>query len=184
MTLHARLGESGEEVANRFGKEVKVHPNLSNASMAVYEFRQALYYSIGEDTAKLMDVLKGWNWDRVTFRGYRFGEFNVYVILLDNKSVFENYSRVAALSEQEMDTLLTANSDGNQWQEIESNADSLIRNWKVADPTTKKATRMAVSNGGNTLSLYVPDIVLHCAAAAKAIAEKSEKNRTDNVKGF
>ena len=186
VDLHARIGESGEEIANRFGKEEKVHPSYSNASMAVDELGRALYFSIGADTSKIMDALNGWNWERVTFRGYRFGEFSVYVILLDNKSVFEHYSRGATLSEQEMDTLLTSNSGGGKWQQIVNRVDpgSSIRNWKIVNPDTKKPSRMAITNGGSNVSFYVPEIVLYCAEAAQNIVNKSEKKRTENVKGF
>ena len=182
----ARLGETGEEITKRFGDEVQVHPSYANSSMAIDELGRALYFSIGAETQKIMDVLNSWSWDRVTFRGYRFGEFNVYVILLDNKSVFEHYSRGATLNEQEMDKLLASNSGGNKWQKIVRgpDADSSIRIWKITEPNTKKLGRMAITNGGSNLSFYVPDIVIYCVNAATSIAEKSEKKRTEGLKGF
>src|SRR5438874_3819547 len=89
----ARLGETGDEISKRFGSEERVHPLLNNASLAVDELGSAFYFTLGTDSSQIMEALRGWSWDRVSFRGYRFGEFNVCIILLDDKSVFENYSR-------------------------------------------------------------------------------------------
>jgi hypothetical protein len=185
-TLYARLGESGDEIAKRFGSEVKVHPQYSNASMAIYELGRALYFSMSAETSKMMDVLSNWGWERVTFRGYVFGEFKVYVILLDDKSVFEHYSRAAMLSDKEMETLLSANSGGGKWQQRVNTQDpvSSIRKWVIMDPTTKKPTRMAITDDGSNLSLYLPAIALYCAEAAQSIVSQSEAKRKGTIKGF
>lgn len=204
-TLHARIGETEDEITKRFGKEEEeraldrqdrekinkrfdTHLLDRNAAMAFRELKDALHWSIGQETRKFMDMLSEWNWDRVTFRCYQFGEFKVHVILLDNKSVFEHYQRYPDLNEQEVDTLLTSNAGGSKWEKIapppDSGSGSTFKKWKIVDPTTRKPSRLAISNGGTQISFFVPEIVLYCTEAAKTIAEEKEKKRKDGIKGF
>jgi hypothetical protein len=108
------------------------------------------------------------------------------VILLDDKSVFENYSRGATLSEKEMDALLTSNSGANKWRRANNPADTngSIQTWKAIDSATKKPSRYAVTNGGSNLSFYVPDILEYCEEAAKSIVNGAAKKKAETIKGF
>lgn len=187
--LHARLGETGEGIAKRFGDEQQVHPSLSNATRAVYELEGAWRLHPGIEQHVVAELFKGlgtWNWGRVTFHGYKFGDFRVLVILLDNKSVFEYYSRGEALSKDDIEALLASNSGGNTWEKSDDSDYEIgsIQTWKVVDQTTKKESRFAVTNGGRNLAFSTPAIMIYCAESLKTIIDEAEKKKAKAIKGF
>lgn len=193
LTTHAILGESGEEMAKRFGAEQRVHPTRSNADMAVYELEGALRLGpepagvpagINKAIPEMFRLLSAWNWETVSFRGYRVGEFSVSVILLGDRSVFEHYShnQGATFSDAEMNSLLDSNSGGSRWQQLPAAyAGDSIRRWQVQDSVTHKPSRIALTNGGSNLSIYVPDILIYCVNATKALLNKEDKSRADSM---
>lgn len=185
---YARLGESGDEIAKRFGDQQRVHPQISNAKWAVDELEGAWRIQPGpeDQIAELFDVLRRWNWERVEFRGYRRGDFIVLVILLDNKSVFEHCKRGATLSDQEMNDLLAAQSAVGKWQRSNNpeETNGAIQTWKISDGATRKPIRFAVSNGGSSVSFYSPEMLQYCLDAGKRIKDDADKSNRKTIDGF
>lgn len=180
MQLYARLGESGDEIAKRFGEEQRLSPVSTNATMALYELESAWSSSgkplgLSQDETDavggLFRILRTWNWERVAFHGSKLGDFRVCVILLDDKSVFEEYLRGETLSDQDVDALLKANSSGNEWQKVSKDF------WKIIDPATKKPLRLAVTNGGSNLSFYTIGILSYCLEAAQITEDNAKKKK-------
>lgn len=185
---NARLGESGDEIAKRFGDQQRVHPQISNAKWALDELEGAWRIQPGpqDQIAELFDVLRSWSWERVEFRGYRRGDFTVLVMLLDDKSVFEHCLREATLFDQEMNDLLAAQSAGSKWQRSNNpeETNGAIQTWKIIDSATRKPLRFAVSNGGSSISFYSTGILQYCVEAAKRTIDEAEKKKRKAIDGF
>lgn len=185
---HARLDETGEEIAKRFGDQERVHPQLSNAAWAFHELEGACRREPGPEDkmAELFDRVRHWNWDDADFRGYRRGKVTILVILLNDKAVFEHYMQGATFSDEDLNQLLSAQSGGSKWKRSNNSGDTIgsIRTWRTIDPATEKPSRYAITNGGSSISFYSPAIIDYCIEAARRMASDAEKNKKKTMDGF
>jgi hypothetical protein len=107
-SLHARLGETAEELKARFGEPKTTAPELTTAQGKMIE--------IGKRSAFVQ------------------GDWRISVSIIEDRSAKETYSKPGDWTEDQFTTVLTSNSQGAAWTETsKTNLTKLKRSWTRAD---------------------------------------------------
>lgn len=107
---HARLGETEADIVRRFGK-----PQSRSEESA---FAEGLRIKLGP---RLVFDSDGW---RITS------------VLTEGRVSLQSYSKPGKWTEEQIQAILAANSQGAKWTEITKRPGSLARRWKRADGAT------------------------------------------------